>query len=147
MTSIDCKGQPIKLLKDIFPRLSDAKIKEGVFVGPDTCKLMKNELFRNSLNDVERRAYDAVIKIIENFLGKNRSLDYKAIVAELLDLFQAQGVKMSLKIHYLKNHLDFFPLDLGKISDEHGEGYHQVIGTIENRYQGRADPRIMVNFC
>ena len=38
--SLDFEGQPLKLLKDIFPRLSDAKIKEGVFVGPDTRKLM-----------------------------------------------------------------------------------------------------------
>ena len=137
----------MKLLKDIFPRLSDAKIKEGVFVGPDTRKLMKNEAFKDSLNEAERRAFDAVIKTIEKFLGKNRSQNYKEIVTELLHSFHAQGVKMSLKIHFLKSHLDFFPENLGKISDEHGERYHQVIRTIETRYQGQADPHMMADFC
>ena len=56
------------------------------------------------------------------------------------------GVKMSLKIHFLHSHLDFFPLDLGKISDEHGERFHQTIQTIEKRYQGRTDERISVGF-
>ena len=56
------------------------------------------------------------------------------------------GVKMSLKIHFLKCHLDFFPEDLGKISDEHGERFHQTIQTIEKRYQGRADERMMADF-
>ena len=59
----------------------------------------------------------------------------------------AQNVKMSLKIHFLKSHLDFFSSDLGKLSDEHGDRCHQTIKTIETNYQGRADSRIMVDFC
>jgi len=61
--------------------------------------------------------------------------------------FKDMGVNMSLKIHFLKCHLDFFPQDLGKISDEHGERFHQTIKTIENRYLGRADERMMGDFC
>ena len=57
------------------------------------------------------------------------------------------GVKMSLKIHFLHSHLDSLPLDLSKISDEHGERLHQTIQTIEKRYQGRADERMMADFC
>ncbi len=45
--SLDPEGRPMKLLKDIFPGLSEAKIK-GVFVGPDTRKLMKNRVFRDT---------------------------------------------------------------------------------------------------
>ena len=145
--SLNPEGQPMKLLKDIFPRLSEAKIKEGVFVGPDTRKLMKNQDFRDSLNRKEQRAYDAVVNTVQNFLGSIRSENYKEVIAELLNSFEAQSVKMSLKIHFLKSHLDFFPSDLGKISDEHGERYHQVIRTIETRYQGRADSRMMADFC
>ena len=33
--SLDREGQPMKLLKDIFPGLSEAKSQKGVFVGPD----------------------------------------------------------------------------------------------------------------
>ena len=54
---------------------------------------------------------------------------------------------MSLKVHFLKNHMDFFPEDLVKVSDEHVERFHQTIKTIENRYHGRADARMMADFC
>jgi hypothetical protein len=54
---------------------------------------------------------------------------------------------MSLKIHFLKCHLHVFPEDIGKISDEHGERFHQTISTIEHRYVGRSDERMMGDFC
>ena len=76
----------MKLLKDVFPPLSAAKIK-GVFGGRDTRKFIKNGACRDSLNDVERCAYEPIINTAENFLGKNRSPDHKAIVTELLNSF------------------------------------------------------------
>ncbi|GFN98208.1 Pol polyprotein [Plakobranchus ocellatus] len=51
---------------------------------------------------------------------------------------------MSLKIHFLHNHLDFFPANLGAVSDEHGERFHQDISKMERNYQGRWDPAMMV---
>jgi len=39
---------------------------------------------------------------------------------------------MSLKIHFLKSHLDFFREKLGADSDEHGEKFHQEIMATEN---------------
>ncbi|UYV80151.1 hypothetical protein LAZ67_18001830 [Cordylochernes scorpioides] len=42
---------------------------------------------------------------------------------------------MSIKIHFLHSHLDFFPDNLGAVSDEHGELFHQDISSMEKRYQ------------
>ncbi|KAF2350797.1 Reverse transcriptase domain [Trinorchestia longiramus] len=42
---------------------------------------------------------------------------------------------MSLKVHFLHSHLDFFPENLGGVSDKHGERFHQEIAAIEKRYQ------------
>jgi hypothetical protein len=33
---------------------------------------------------------------------------------------------MSLKIHFFVSYLDFFPENLGEVSDEHGERFHQM---------------------
>ena len=44
-------------------------------------------------------------------------------------------------------HLDFFHEDLGKVSDEHSERFHQTIQIIEKRYAGRADERMMGEVC
>ena len=40
-----------------FPGLSDAKIKEEVFVGPDIRKLMNDENFESSLGEAEKDAW------------------------------------------------------------------------------------------
>ncbi|EFN87281.1 hypothetical protein EAI_04525, partial [Harpegnathos saltator] len=41
---------------------------------------------------------------------------------------------MSLKIHFLHSHLDFFPENLDDTSDEQGERLHQDMAKIERRY-------------
>jgi hypothetical protein len=54
---------------------------------------------------------------------------------------------MSLKIHFLDSHLDFFPHNLGKVSDEHGERFHQDIAVMESRYQGHEGPNMLADYC
>jgi hypothetical protein len=41
-------------LKNKFPRISDAKIKEGVFVGPYVRKLIQDIKSEDHLNEVEK---------------------------------------------------------------------------------------------
>lgn len=57
------------------------------------------------------------------------------------------GVNMSLKIHFLHSHLDFFPKNLGDESDEHGERFHQQMKVMERRYQGFWDEAMMGDYC
>lgn len=54
---------------------------------------------------------------------------------------------MSLKIHFLHSHLDFFPDNLGDESDEHGERFHQQMKQMEFRYQGKWDQAMMGDYC
>ena len=51
--------------------------------------------------------------------------------------------RMSIKLHYLHSHLDKFPDNLGDVSEEKGEKFHQDIKVMEDRYQGRWDPHMM----
>jgi hypothetical protein len=41
---------------------------------------------------------------------------------------------MSLKVRFLDLHLDFFPENLGAVSDVYGERFHQDISTMKQRY-------------
>ena len=54
------------------------------------------------------------------------------------------GCKVNIKLHYLKNHGDKFPQNLGSISEER---FHQDIKTIEERYKDRWNSHMMVNYC
>jgi len=47
---------------------------------------------------------------------------------------------MSLKIHFLQSHLDFF-------SDEHGERFHQDIMAMEKWYQGKWTSSMLADNC
>jgi len=68
-------------------------------------------------------------------------------VQDLLTSYKVMGCNMNMKIDFLESHLDFFPENLGEVSDEHGERFHQGIMTIEKRYQGKWTSSVMAGYC
>jgi hypothetical protein len=54
---------------------------------------------------------------------------------------------MSLKLHFLHFHLDYFPENLGDLSEEQGERFHQDVKEMGRRYQGRWDVSMMAHCC
>jgi len=54
---------------------------------------------------------------------------------------------MPLKVHFLDFRLDFFPENLGAVSDVHGERFHKDISTIKKRYQGKWSPSMLADYC
>jgi hypothetical protein len=54
---------------------------------------------------------------------------------------------MSLKIHSLHSHLDFFPDNFGAVSDEHGESFNQEISSMEKRYKGKWNCVMLADYC
>ena len=45
------------------------------------------------------------------------------------------------------SHLEFFPENLGEVSDEHGERFHQDISMMERRYKGNWSPTMLAEYC
>jgi hypothetical protein len=56
------------------------------------------------------------------------------------------GCNTSLKLRFLASHLDFFPENLGAISDEHGERFHQNISNMVKRYQGKWSLSVLADY-
>jgi len=54
---------------------------------------------------------------------------------------------MSVKIHFLESHLDFFTENLGKVGDENGGRFHQDIMSMEERYQDKWTSRMLADYC
>jgi hypothetical protein len=69
------------------------------------------------------------------------------MVADLVQCYIAVGCNMSLKVHFLDSHLDFFPVNVGAVSDEHGELSHQDMSNMENQYQGKWSPNMLADYC
>ncbi|UYV68846.1 hypothetical protein LAZ67_6001252 [Cordylochernes scorpioides] len=132
--AMDRNDSGFAYLRQIFSSISEAKIKEGIFVGPQIRELQQDGNFENSLNEVEAAAWNSFRNVCKNFFGSVKVENYRDIVNDLLLSYKALGCNMSLKIHFLHSHLDFFPDNLGAVSDEHGERFHQDI-SMEKRYQ------------
>ncbi|GBN30600.1 hypothetical protein AVEN_216119-1 [Araneus ventricosus] len=98
------------------------------------------------MTNIENQAWVAFKDVVEGFLGNERKENYKELVTELLRTYLL-GCNMSIKIHFLHSHLEYFPDNLGKMSDEQGERFHQDIKEIERRYQGRWDVNMMADYC
>lgn len=105
----------------------------GVVNGPDIRKLLKTQSFDDVLNDPELIAWRSIKEVIQGFLGKTRSNTYQSSVQTMMAAFSKIGVNMSLKIHFLHHHLDYFSRQLATESDEQGERYHQVAIPFEIR--------------
>ncbi|UYV75153.1 hypothetical protein LAZ67_12002678 [Cordylochernes scorpioides] len=133
--AMDRNASGFAYLKQKISSISEAKIKEGIFVGPQIRELQQDGNFQNSLNEVEAAAWNSFRNVCKNFLGSVKVENYRDIVNDLLLSYKALGCNMSLKIHFLHSHLDFFPDNLGAVSDEHGERFHQDISSMEKRYQ------------
>ena len=118
-------------LSTVFPGLYAAKLKEGIFVRPQTREVLKDTDFQELLNLKELRAWEAFKSVCSGFLRNTRIPDYQACIEKFLKSYEDMGCRMSLKIHFLHSHLNFFPPKLGTVSDEHGERFRRWKVTIK----------------
>lgn len=65
-------------------------------------------------------------KNIEGFLDNEKN-PCQVIIQNMLNSYKNLGCNMSLKIHFLNSHLDYFPQNIGSVSDKQGERFHQDI--------------------
>jgi hypothetical protein len=134
-------------LKRKFPNLSEAKIKEGVFVGPQIRFLMDDGNFDLLLNEIELTAWHAFEDVVKSVLGKRKSNNYGDLVLTMVDSFRKMGCNMSPKLHLIHSHLDFFIKNVASVTDEHGERFHQQIAMMEHRYKGKWSSSLLADYC
>jgi len=130
-----------------FSSLSYAKIREGIFDGPQIRKLMMDDSFTGTMTEIAEDTWNAFKEVVKKFLGNIKVLLHKEIVRNTLDKFKLLGCNMSLKLHFLASHLDYFPSNLEAVSEEQGERFHQDLKEVERRYQGRWDVNMMADYC
>jgi hypothetical protein len=140
-------GNCFKNLCQKFPYLLEAKLKEGIFIGPDIRELMFDEDFLLMTTEIEREAWLAFKSVVTKLLGNNKDTDFVTIFANMLEKFKFLRCLMSLNIRFLNSHLDFFPENIDAVSEEQGECFHQDIKEMERRYQGRWNVNVMGDCC
>jgi len=130
-------------LKNKLPRISDTKIKEGVFVILQIRELIENVKVEDSLRGVEKQhGSNSKMSLPEIIRQKTVWL-----VAGLVHYYKALRCKVSLKVHFLQSHIDFFLENFGAVSDEHGVRFHQDISSMEKWHQGKWSPSKLADYC
>ncbi|KAL7837429.1 hypothetical protein SRHO_G00271400 [Serrasalmus rhombeus] len=144
--ALDKESRAFNYLQDLFPKLSEAKIKAGVLVGPQIKKIIECSEFPKKLNRKERAAWNSFVAVVRGFLGNHKDENYVQLVQTLIKNYAAMGCRMSLKIHILDAHLDKFKQNMGAYSEEQGERFHQDIMNFECRYQGQYNENMMGDY-
>jgi len=108
---------------------------------------MQDKQFDEDLNEADRNAWLSFKRICKDFLGNHKAENYQDVAQDQPTSYKAMGCNMSLKIHFLESHLNTFPENLGDVSEEHGERYHQGIMAVEKRYQGKWTSSMLADYC
>jgi len=72
--------------------------------------------------------------VVTSFLGNRRAFNYKELAEELLSSYQKLGCNMSVKIHFLSSHVDFFP-------------ENQDTAAMDDRYKRKWSASMFVDYC
>lgn len=140
--------QLVIFLKKTFKYKSAEKIKKGIFNGPEIRKLIK---LRSSFEKVQptqfKKAWSSYVAVVENFLGNNRATSYKKDCRELIVNYCNQGCLMSVKLHYIDQHVDDFPENCGKLGEESGERFHQDIKLCEDKFSQYYNKAMIMDYC
>ena len=145
--ALNKEGECFKYLCTKFSRLSYDKVRAGIFDGTQIRHLLKDQEFISTMKREELQAWKAFSDVVKNFLGNIKFQNYKELVKTLLQAFRNLQCNMSVKAHFLHSHLDYFPENLGALSEEQGERFHQDIKVIEKRYQGKWNISMIADYC
>ena len=116
-------------------------MKEGIFDGPQIRKLLKDDenvqtflLLKWSVLKKERGCFK---NVVEKFQGNVKSPDWKKQVSRMVDSFQKLKCSMSLKLHFMDSHVEYFSRNLGNHNEGQDEKFHQ----------GKWDENMMADYC
>ncbi|GFX35645.1 hypothetical protein TNCV_4469861 [Trichonephila clavipes] len=68
--------------------MGDAKIKEGIFVSPRICKIMKDPAFDQILEGKEKAAWEAFKSVLQRFLDSKEDENYQQLTESVLKPYE-----------------------------------------------------------
>ena len=93
--ALDFEGEVFQEIRSMFPRLSEAKIKGVIFVGPQINTMLKSKTMEEKINETEKEAWKAFRGVVDRFLENKKDPNYKELVKKLIKSYQNMGCRMS----------------------------------------------------
>ena len=92
-------------------------------------------MFDEALSEAKLSTKQSLKSVVTNFQGKHRSAEYEKEIENQLKSSRHLRARMSIKLHSLWSHLDYFPKNCVDLSEEMGVRFHQDIRIMEGGYQ------------
>lgn len=134
-------------LYQLFGYKTKSKVENGVFNGPELRKMLADGQFENLLSAKYKRASGALRTLVDKFFGNYKDPNFIEMVKEFITSYREIGANMTVKLHFLHNHLNEFPDNLGDFSEQHGERFHQDVRKMEQRYAGKDYSAMLSDYC
>ena len=71
---------------------------------------MRDEEFDETMTPVEKKPWIGFKNVVNGFLGNKKSPNFKTFVNNMLQAFRKLGCNMSLKVNFLFNNFNYFPM-------------------------------------
>ena len=94
--------------------------------------MLKYESLETKMNETEKEAWQAFRGVVNEFLENKRNQNYKELVKKLIKSYQNMSCHMSVKLHFLCSHLDFFEENLCNFSEEHVRDFTRLLSLWKN---------------
>ncbi|PNF22015.1 hypothetical protein B7P43_G17540 [Cryptotermes secundus] len=138
MEAMSRNGEDFRHLARKFHRVSDAKIKEGTFVGPQIKWVVNDKNSDKVLEGAKKRGWKAFILVVDNFMRRQSA----KLAAQMLEAHR----ETECKYHLINTHhsrLDFFPTNVGAVSDVRGERFHEEMSAADRSYQRKRNRTVL----
>ena len=70
--ALDPSSEAFRYIRTLFPKLSDAKIKAGIFIGPQMKQMLPSQELENIMS-----AKQKALAVVHGFLSNHKSKNYK----------------------------------------------------------------------
>ena len=92
-------------------------------------------------------ANQSLKSIVANFLGNHWSAEHEKEIEEIQMNFRLLGEGVSVQLHFLRSHLDYFPKNSGDLSKEQDGHFYHDIRIMKDYYQDRWDVNFSPDYC
>ena len=109
--------------------------KQRVYIyrAPDQGTNARLKQFNEDLNETERNTWLSFKRICKDFSENHKAANHMHVVQNLLTSYKAMGCIMSLEIHFLEFHFDFFPENLGEVSYSARLAHSREVASVESK--------------
>ena len=66
-------SEAFKHVQTMFPKLSEAKVKGGIFTGPQNRQMLGSKELEGKMTVLERDAWQSFRNVVHGFLGRNKT--------------------------------------------------------------------------